>query len=66
MLVMNRCTPHELGLVVVELQSVGLHPAADSVDAVRDCGQECVDMRCRARVIRVCLQRRVVVMLQNF
>jgi len=55
MLATNRCTPHELGLVVVELQSVGLHPAGESVDTVRDCGEERVDMRWRARAIYLCV-----------
>ena len=33
MLVTDRCAPHELCLVAVELQSVGLHPSGDGVDA---------------------------------
>jgi len=43
MLATDRCTPHKLRLVIVELQSVGLYTSGDSVDAVGDCGQEHVD-----------------------
>jgi len=35
-----RCAPHELRLVIVELQAFVLHPVGDSGDAVGDCRQE--------------------------
>ena len=36
-LAMDRCAPHELRLVAVELQAVGLHPSGDGVDASGNC-----------------------------
>ena len=36
MLATVRCAPHELRLVIVELQVVGLHPVSDCGDAVGD------------------------------
>ena len=36
MFTMVLCAPHELRLVTVELQAVGLHPVSDGGDAVGD------------------------------
>jgi len=44
MLATVSCAPHELSLVIVELQAVGLHPLGDSGDAVGNCRQERINV----------------------
>jgi len=42
------CTPHELGLVAVKLQSIGSQLFGCSVDTVSDCWQQHVHVWWRA------------------
>ena len=40
MLATDSCASHELRLVTVEFQTVGLHPSGDGVDASGNCRQK--------------------------